>query len=178
VTVLDEACADLTAWLPHAAALITQPDTDGHPGHTKPGSNPPWNSAVANALLDTHAGVRELEQNLRYAVTGRIMVRGGSDTNTIRAIEAVGRLAEAVDQALADDAARQLNSFITGILQLRAIDLEEVPRILLCPRCDREMLRVWEATGRVACFGCMIGGWMMPGTVSTGYVQWEDGEIS
>jgi hypothetical protein len=44
VTDLTEACADLQAWLPVAAALITQPDTQPAIGHTQPHSKPPWNA--------------------------------------------------------------------------------------------------------------------------------------
>ncbi len=180
MTALAEACADLAAWLPHARQLITQPDTTGHAGHTKPGSKPPWNAQVANVLLDPHAGVRELEQDLLYQVSGRIRVRGGSDRNTVLAIEAIGRLAAAVDEAVADDAARQLNRYVTAIMQLPAVDLEERCRKVAvpCPRCDRCMLRIFERSGRVACLGCFSKGLMMAGTVSDGYIEWQDGTLT
>ena len=38
---LPDACAAITTWLPQAAALTHQPDTDGSSGHGKPGSRPP-----------------------------------------------------------------------------------------------------------------------------------------
>ena len=180
MTALAEARADLIAWLPVAAALITEPDTQPHVGRTQPGSKPPWNSAVAYVLTDIHAAVRELEQDFRYQVTGTVMMRGGSDGNTIAAINAVGKLAAALDHAMADHAARLLNRYVTAVMQLPAVDLEERCRQVPapCPRCQRRMLRVYERSGRVACLGCATRGQMMPGTVSDGYIEWQDGTLT
>lgn len=43
VTALADPLGDLREWLPRAAALITEPDTDAAAGHGKAGSRPPWN---------------------------------------------------------------------------------------------------------------------------------------
>lgn len=174
MTPLAEACTDLIAWLPHAQALIAEPDTQPTAGRTQPGSKPPWNSQAANIRLDIHAGARELEQNLRYRVSGTLTERGGSDTNTVLALEAAARLAEAVDHAIADAAARLVAGWITVMMQLPAIDLEDPPRRLpaQCPRCDRGMLRAFMRDGRVACLGCGARGQMRPGTLSEGFVEW------
>jgi hypothetical protein len=186
MTPLPEVCADLKPLLPVLEDLVTQPDTQPMPGRTQPGSRPPWNTAVANILFIIHAGVRELEQDFRYQVTGTMTLRGGSDVNTIRAIDAVCRLAEALDQAYADMAARLFTRYVTAAMQLPAIDLEERCRIVIvpdgseraCPDCTRRMLRVFERSGRVACLGCEKRGQMMPGMVSDGYIEWEDGTIT
>jgi hypothetical protein len=184
MTDLTEACADLRAWLPVAAALITQPDTQPAIGRTQPGSKPPWNTAVACVVTDIHAGVRELEQDFRYQVTGRYATRGGSDANTAAAIDAICRLAEALDQAMADQATRLLNRYITQVMMLPAIDLEQRWRTVPgpCPRCTRPMLRYREGDhmqpAQLACLGCARKARMMPGTVSDGIVEWEDGTIT
>jgi len=176
MTGLAEARADLQAWLPVAAALITQPDTQPSIGRTQPGSKPPWNPAVAYVLTDIHAGVREVEQDFRYAVTGTMVTRGGSDGNTAAAIDAICRLAEALDHTRTEQAKRLFDQFTTMICQLPAVDLEESPqkRKADCPFCEREMLRVYPRSGRVACLGCAARGHMVPGTLSDGYVLWED----
>jgi len=140
----------------------------------------PGNTAVFYVLTDIHAAVRELEQDFRYQVTGTVTVRGGSDGNTVAAINAVCNLAAALDHAMADHAARILNRYVTAVMQLPAVDLEERCRQVPapCPRCQRRMLRVYERSGRVACLGCATRGRMMPGTVSDGYIEWEDGTIT
>jgi hypothetical protein len=130
-------------------------------------------------MMDIHAMARELETNLRYHVTGRYYNRGGSDRNTARALTAICNLAEACEQAVADDTARIITRHITIVMQLPAIDLEERARIMPtpCPRCDAAKLLFYERSGRVACPVCKRCGWMTA-TVSDGCVQWEDGEIT
>ena len=39
--------------------------------HTPPTTRPPWNAAVANALLDAHELIRRTEASLRQQVTGQ-----------------------------------------------------------------------------------------------------------
>lgn len=94
-----DAAAALASSLATARELIPQPDATLpamiSAGGT-PDSNPPWNPRAAAAVLDAHAGVRALEQGLRLAVTGRTLLRGGSDGNTDHAIGSIVRLAEAV----------------------------------------------------------------------------------
>lgn len=177
---LAQACADLAAWLPAAAELITQPDTQPLEGRTQPGSQPPWNTQVANVLTDIHAMVRELEQDIAYQVTGRYRIRGGSDVNTVKAIDAISSLAEALPEADASQVTRIISRHVTMICQLPAVDLEERARIIPapCPRCDRAKLLFYERSRRVGCPACRRRGLMVEGTVSDGCVQWEDGEIT
>ena len=177
MTPVVEARTDLQAWL-SGTWRYDLADTQTTIGRTQPGSQPPWNAEVANVLLDIHAGSRELEQDLRYQLSGTFIVRGGSDANTIIAITMAERLAEATGRAA--EVARIFNGWITMLRQLPAIDQEERSRKVPapCPRCTRPMLRVYERSGRVACLGCSTRGWMMPGTVSDGYIEWEDGTIT
>jgi hypothetical protein len=184
MTDLTEACADLQAWLPVAAALITQPDTQPAIGRTQPGSQPPWNTAVANILTDIHAGVRDLEQDFRYQVTGTTATRGGSDGNTLAAIDAITRLAEALTRDHASHAAWLFDQYITQIRQLPSVDLERPWRTIPgpCARCIRPMLRYQESghgqPARLRCLGCCRQARIVEGTVSDGCVEWEDGTIT
>src|SRR5689334_18946530 len=102
---LQEACAALPPALAAAAALIAAPDADGSTAHGKPGSRPPWNAAAANVAMDAHAGIREIEADMFYAVTGRPRrPRGGSDGNTLAAIRGTVSLSASVPQDAAQDA--------------------------------------------------------------------------
>jgi len=154
VTALGEACAAIAERLPQAAALTAKPDTDGSTGHGKPGSRPPWNSAAANAALDAHEGLRRLEAVMRKAVTGHALRRGGSDANTLKAIEAIERLGAAMTADAAVQAARILDRWSLAIQQLPAIDeAERWQRVsgACCPYCGHPMLRLSPRSGRVTC---------------------------
>jgi hypothetical protein len=178
-----QVCADLASWHNHVAELIDQPDRGGTtPSRSKPRSRPPWNPAVANAIYDTHAAIRETEQELRHDVTRRpahlCRRPGWSDGNTTRALEAIPKLAAAADTQLTEQAIIDLNRLLASILQLPAIDLEQRPRILPCPRCTRKMLRYWENSDEVACYGCN-----QKASISIGYISgepdltWADGWV-
>jgi hypothetical protein len=164
VSPLPDACAAITTWLPQAAALTHQPDTDGATGHGKPGSRPPWNAAAASAHLDAHEGLRRLEASLRYAVTGRPgKRRGGSDVNTYQAIRAIENLGEAMTAKAAAEAARILDRWSLAICQLAAIDEAERWQKVsgaACPYCGHPMLRLSPRSGRVTClrFGVCYDG--------------------
>src|SRR5271166_6065649 len=69
------------------------------------GGHPPltsWNTQVAMLTLDIHAGVRELEANLRYAISGRLRSRGGSDGNTVRSLRSLPALCAGSDYTAVD----------------------------------------------------------------------------
>jgi hypothetical protein len=155
VSPLPDACAAITTWLPQAAALTHQPDTDGSSGHGKPGSRPPWNAAAANAYLDAHEFVRRLEPTIRYAVTGRPgKRRGGSDANTYQAIGMIENLSEALTEHAQAQIARLLWRLVTPIRQHPAVDLDERPQKVsgaACPYCGCPMLRLFPRSGRVTC---------------------------
>lgn len=151
---LAASCAALARWLPVAAALIADEDEDGTTGSGQPGSAPPWNAAVAAALLDAHEGIRRLEASLRREVTGRTGPRrGGSDANTMAALKAIGNLGRAVDEDSAYAGARFLARWTRPIHELPAVDEAEPWRRVpaACPYCEFRMLYVQARSGRVAC---------------------------
>jgi hypothetical protein len=84
---------ELEQVLPHRPREGFRPaGASGSPG--KPGARlASWNTAAAMVILDVHAGSRELEQNLRYRLTGSLFERGGSDANTSAALKSVVSLA-------------------------------------------------------------------------------------
>jgi hypothetical protein len=161
VTSLPEACADLAAWLPAAALLLAEPDAGGARGGGKPGSTPPWNAQVANAVFDAKALVRDTEQLFRLIVTGRSgEQRSWSDASTAEALKAIERLAAAVPDYYARRAARDLDGCVTAILRLTPIDEAELPQKwqYACPYCQFAMVRVFPRAGRIACLRGYAGG--------------------
>jgi len=185
---LREACADLERWLPQAAALTALPDTDGTTAHGKPGSRPPWNQAAANAAMDAHAGIRDIEADLFYAVTGRPRrARGGSDGNTLAAIRATVALSASVAQGDAQDAARLIAGWVMVIQQLPAVDeAERFVRVYgaACPYCQVPMLRLGERSGRVTCLragscydsnGEHPAGFISRSVSGEPMISWQDG---
>ena len=155
MTGLDDACADIARWLPEAAALTAEPDTEPAATATsQPASRPPWNPAAATAALDAHEGLRRLEAALRLAVTGHPGPRrGGSDANTYAAIAAIQNLGNAVTTRAAAQAAAILARWARQIQELPAIDQAEPWRRIQapCPYCGHVMLRVRPRSGEVTC---------------------------
>jgi hypothetical protein len=153
VTTLAEACADLRPLLPVARDLLTEPDQQGSAGHAQPASTPPWNQAAANAVFDIHAAVRAVELDLRYEVTGTGEARGGSDANTVLALDAIAAFETAVTAVSASVAAGVLARLADAVLMLPAVDLEERPQRVRapCPYCGRLMLRLLPRKGAVTC---------------------------
>lgn len=154
MTDLGEQCAALARWLPVAAVLISEPDEDGTTGSSQPGTRPPWNNAAAAAVYDAREGIRRLEASMRRDVTGRTGPRrGGSDANTMAALNAIGALGNAVSDDGVADAARILARWTRQLEQLPGIDEAEPWRRLpaACPYCAFPMLRVQPRSGQVTC---------------------------
>jgi len=171
---LAAACEELGSWLAIAETLIGEPDIiPSTRSSGKPSSHPPWNAAVAYAITDAHAGIREIEREFRIEVTGRHRWRGGSDANTTTAMEAITAMSSAVPRALAQRAARSLIHWANQIRMLPAVDDKErwekiragpdglPPR---CPYCKTFSLRVSMTRGLVACWmtGCEDGDGRQP----------------
>ncbi len=186
---LDQACADIAAWLPIARTLITQPDTDGTTTGGQPASCPPGNPAAMAAVTDADEGLRRLEASLRVAVTGRPGPRrGGSDANTAAAIAAIEALGHAVTTTAMAQAARLLDRWSRAVQELPAIDQAEHPQKIpaKCPYCGFTMLRVYPREGRVTClrFGACwdTDGRHPVGTMEIGrlgpQVRWNDGLVA
>lgn len=188
---LGEACADLAALLPAAAALISQADADGTTGSGQPGSRPPWNSAAAAAIMDAREGVRRLEASLRLQVAGHAGPRrGGSDANTMDALRAIEALGHGVTMEAAHEAARFLARWTRAIRELPAVDDAEPWRRVpaACPYCGFGMLRVAPRSGMVTCLrygACTDSDGRHPSgrmdvSALTGdpVIQWQDGLVS
>lgn len=202
MTDLSQACDELAAALPRAAALIADPDTDGTPGGGKPGSAPPWNPAAANAYFDAHAVIRDTERLFRLVVTGSSGdPRPWSDKATMAALDAIENLGYAMPQDHPRAAGKRcrcayctavanLTRAATAILQLAAIDEQERPQRVssCCPYCGFAMLRVFPRSGRVACLRggvCQDAAGNPPaGTMGrsqldgTACITWQDGLVT
>ena len=155
---------ELRALLPRLKALLTEPVADPTKGtmshHKISGSPAPWHPEAGPLLMTIHAGVRELEDDLRYYVTGHTGEgRGGSDGNTTAALDSIVRLVHGVDDDMARDARGRLDRWIEQARQIRDIGESEkwipirVSKGLppACLYCNTYSLRVAQQSGRVAC---------------------------
>jgi hypothetical protein len=172
---LARACADLGWWIALAETLLPEPDRQPseRAGGT-PSSCPPWNSAVANALLDAHAGIRDLEAEMRLEVDAnsgaRALETAGrrrSDRsgNTGEVLAAIASKELAVTRQECDRAVRRMARLALAIRRLPAVDealrwerIRPGPDGLppVCPYCELYSLRVAVTAGLVACWtpGC------------------------
>jgi hypothetical protein len=188
VTALADPLGDLREWLPRSAAGISEPDTDGTAGHGKAGSRPPWNQAAANATWDAIAAISETVAMFGFLVHGTVRPPYPYSA-TGQALDAIGRLGEAVPQDRARQAARELQRAVTAILQLPAIDEAERPQAVTvpCPYCHVPMMRLFPRAGLVVClrggFACLDGDGNPPkGHARQGrlgaQIEWEDGLVT
>jgi hypothetical protein len=182
VTELADACQELAGWLAIAETLAAIPDIQPSARPSgRPGTRMPGNVAVLHAIMDAHAGIRDLEADFRMRVTGVMRERGGSDGNTTVALEALPNLAGAVDvhhqrdedeqgrrkpcRCVHCDALRQLGHWAMTIQRLPAVDT--VPRWIpirpgpdglppVCPWCKTFSLRLSVELGVICCVfpGC------------------------
>lgn len=182
MTQLREACQDLASWLAIAETLAAIPDIQPSArSGGKPGTRMPGNVAALHAIMDAHAGVRDLEVTFRLQVTGVLRERGGSHGNTIVALEALPDLAGAVDvqhryetdgqgrrkpcKCQHCEALRGLTRWALAIQQLPAVDT--APRWIpirpgpdglppKCPWCETFSLRLSVEYGEIRCVypGC------------------------
>src|SRR5215472_2508452 len=98
-----------------------QPSARSHSG--KPGSRPPWNSAVALVITDVHAGARDLERQFRFHLARATpLSRGGSHSNTLSALQALVAMEQIVPEQTAKQAIRTLTRWADRIRQLPAVD--------------------------------------------------------
>lgn len=160
-----EALADDGGLIDQLRALLAEAATSTTYGtrtrHKVTGSPAPWNAEAASVYLTIHHGARDLEALLRYLVTGATgPERGGSDANTRAALYALPKLAEAVDEGLADHAARVTAGWVTAAHQSRDIDITDrpvpLPRVPgqlppACDYCGRLSLRMSTRSGVVFC---------------------------
>ena len=155
---LKDLLAELEKILPHRPREgFRPPGASGSP--SRGGSRlAAWNTAAAYAILEVHAGVRELEQDMRYRISGSLRQRGGSDSNTLAAIDAVVSLAAGSDDWSLRNALRKLERW--GWQARLALGQTEpwthIPRqpgqrAARCPWCSFATLRMKPLSGLVRC---------------------------
>lgn len=155
---------ELKKLLPRLQELLTEPVGDPTRGtmshHRISGSPAPWHPEAGPLLMTIHAGVRELELDLKYHVSRRMPEdRGGSDGNTTAALDSIVRLVYGVDDEMAKDARHRLDRWIEQARQVRDIGESEkwipirVSKGLppACLYCKTFSLRVAQESGRVRC---------------------------
>ncbi|MGW5259655.1 hypothetical protein ACWEQG_01690 [Microbispora sp. NPDC004025] len=149
--------------------LLAEPVEDATKGSTQShkvtGSPAPWHAEAGPLLLTIHAGVRDLEADLRYHLTGHTRLRvqyqttgqrdgrtvrrvlkgeaprGGSDANTTAALDAITHLVHGVPDDIARQARAQLDTWVRQAREVRDIGEAEkwipihVPKGALPPEC-------------------------------------------
>lgn len=126
---------------------------------------PPWHTRAALLVMDLHALAREQERVLILEVSDNVKVRGGSDLNTHYALDALPRLAEAVDAQLTWSTvfamerwvhrAEELLGLVEPLRHLPTAPGEREPR---CPWCGYLTLRWQMRLSRIRCVnpGCRV----------------------
>lgn len=121
-------------------------------------SQPPWYAPVAHSHLELHALSRKLERELRNELGFPCRIRGGSGTNTRKALEAVTRLAEGSDDFMVRLSTRELEKWSKRASI--ALELTEIPKRLprspgnpepKCPFCEKHTLRSRSLEGKIYC---------------------------
>ena len=169
--LVQEACDLLAGYLPRLEELLAEPSSTQNAAagmSPRPADTPePWDAPVGRALMDSHEGVRRLEAVLKYMVAGHPGARrGGSEGNTIAALDAIPRLAAGLPEDAGASSVRYLERLINGARAVQAIDEAERWRPVPsrpCPYCRCYFLRVLEdargqPAGRVGCFGHLPSG--------------------
>lgn len=158
VTDLTSLLTELEAVLPHRPREGFRPaGASGTPG--RPGARlTSWNTAVAMVILDVHAGVRELEQNLQYRVAGVLRERGGSDANTFKALQSVVSLAAGAGDWELQHAMRTIEKWcwrarlaLGETAPWVAVPRAPGQRAARCPFCNFCTLRMQSLSGVVRC---------------------------
>lgn len=191
-----DAIADLTALMSKLEEEIPEKRRNPHGGFGsgKGGHGPlaSWNTPAAMLVLDIHAGVREIEVNIRHMLTGKIRDRGDSGGNTVRALSSLSDLCAGADHATVVLTCRKLESWIyRGRMILGEIEpVSRLPRLPgqgdpACPFCNKPgTLRVRHSTGVVTCLNpaCKDGDGVKPlGRIEVGsfsaepLLAWRDG---
>ena len=121
-------------------------------------SSPPWNASAANLIMDLHSQAREAEALLRLTLHLPSRPRGGSDGNTLKALEGIVRLSEGADDGSVRANTRWLDSWSRRASI--ALGETEAPRripqqpgspVPSCPWCKRDTLRSFPLHGIIKC---------------------------
>lgn len=151
---------ELEKLVPHRAV-----NHDDVISRTRVTAAPPWHARAALLVMDLHALAREHEKIFIFAVSGNAKVRGGSDLNTHYALEALPRLAEAVEDGHVWQTVFRLEQWIHRaeealdlIEPLRHVPTPPGEREPRCPWCGYLTLRWQLTTAKIRCVnpGCAV----------------------
>ncbi|GAA1015849.1 hypothetical protein Aple_010530 [Acrocarpospora pleiomorpha] len=158
VEEVKELLQQLLALLPEQTGDASQGTTTHH---KVSGSPAPWHPEAGMVLLTIHEEARRLEASLRGLVVGHPgRRRGGSDANTVEALNAIANLVHGVPPAAANRAARIIERWLRAGRQIGDIGEEEpwVPIPVpygalppLCPYCQTFSLRMLVLARQVRC---------------------------
>jgi hypothetical protein len=124
-------------------------------------SQPPWYAPVAHSHLELHALARRLEKEMRAELGFPDRRRGGSGTNTRKALTAICGLSEGCDDFMVRLVTRELEKWSRRASI--ALELTEIPKRLprhpgnpKCPFCENHTLRMRSLEGKIYCInpGC------------------------
>lgn len=160
-----EATTICTLALPHIRQLLPEPNgrpQTGTIGRHSPASSEPWQGQAAAVYWMIHFGARRLEEQLRDALDflPRDTPRGGSEANTIAALEQIARYAAAIPLDHLAATVRALDAWVNAVDRLDDADGAEewrpLPRtpgqLIPCPYCRTLALRMNLARETVRCF--------------------------
>ncbi|MCK2214269.1 hypothetical protein MF672_010770 [Actinomadura sp. ATCC 31491] len=165
-------------------------------GHHVTGSPAPWHPEAGPLLYTISEEARRLEASLRREVTGHTGERrGGSDANTVAALDAIVALSYGVPEASARRAGAIVSRWIRSARQVTAVGLEARPtRIPVppgqpqppCPYCNTFSLRVLPHDRAIWCINgdCTdLAGRRPRGRLGYDHlgdpmIVWDDGHIS
>ena len=156
----------LEAELPHKP--VTPAGRSSQGGH---GPLASWNTPAAMLIMEIHAGVREIEQDVRYMLSGHLRTRGSSHENTLAALNGLPSICAGIDYSQALRVAQKLEKWIwRARLTLGQVEaFSRLPRMpgqpeIPCPYCRASTLRFRPTKGLVRCVNpdCVDGNGRRP----------------
>jgi hypothetical protein len=121
-------------------------------------SQPPWNAAAANHVLDLHALSRQNERFLRTMLNFPVRIRGGSSGNTRLALEHCVKLAEGSTDTNVKWIKQDFDRWVTQAKVIlgqtetaKRLPREHGKKEAVCPWCKRDTLRQLALEGLIKC---------------------------
>lgn len=121
-------------------------------------SQPPWNAPAAGLILELHAWARATELSWRACAGLPARPRGGSASNTRKALEMLTELSEPLDDGLVHEGRGWLSGWCKRASTVlgETESAKRLPRVhgereAKCPWCKRETLRQMALAGVVFC---------------------------
>lgn len=121
-------------------------------------SQPPWNAAAANAIMELHRYARTNEAFLRSQLHIPPRQRGGSSANTKAALEAITKLADGATDEHVRFVKKDIDGWckkaliILGVIETsKRLPREKGQQEPKCPWCKRDTLRQLALDGIIKC---------------------------